>query len=1037
MSFHSLFVLWYAKDIAFMRKSFIAILLLLPVLLYSQEYRIDSISGTTFAACGGKFVDAGGSGSGYGPNQYYITTLCSDFSNGNPSMKLYFDQFDIDPSDTLFIYDGLSASDPLIGKYNNTNSLFLHPVQATVMNYSGCLTVYFQSDEAVNGSGWVASMSCIPLCQQVYVGLDTNLVSPHLNDSGYITACSQDTLHFVGTGVFPQNNILYLQEDTTSTFIWSFGDGVTDTGRFVQHHYDSIRGYDVQLTIIDEQGCVSTNALGLRVCLSDNPIQYLQQPPSMCQYDSLTMFVGYLGGSNVTVDPIHHEQSSSLRYDSATFIPDGGALGGQCYNTNVTFNVFMPGQTIQSGSDILSVTVNMEHSFVGDLQMTLICPNGQSAIVKEYIQQGGAYLGIPCGGDNDGLCDGTPITDPNVNPPGTGWTYSFTPINPEYNTMQSYANTGNTTPLPPGITHAIVDSGSYQPYQNFNSLIGCPMNGTWNFQVCDYWGSDNGWVFWWQLNLDPNLSPGDWGYTCRVDSSQWSGPYIIGHTDSTLTIFPTAPGTFAYLVKLFDNFGCTYDTALIVHVNPAPDPNLPQDTTVCAGQSATFSAQGGGTYHWNTGETTASLTVTPMDTTEYIVSVTANGCIGYDTLIVNVNPIPVASAGQDTALCLGESVVLKGSGGLEYHWNTGANTAELFLHPTSSATYILTVTTNGCSSSDTVFVKVNPLPSPQLGPDTHICDYDSLVLTPGVFTTYEWSTGSDQQTVTLTNSGTYWVRVWNEFGCTWSDTMSLTVNPVPTVNMGFDPAIGCEPFQVEFQNLTQPPAQGYIWHFGDGKSSTNENPMHTYTMPGTFTVILEAVGTGDCIATDTFPDIIKVYKTPQAAFYPKPATTSILQPEVSFIDLSYFTERYLWDFGDGTTSIETSPVHVYSDTGYYTVTLITSTQAGCADTAFAQVHIKGFYTIYIPNSFSPNHDGVNDFFGPIGEGWGKYKNFSMLIFDRWGELIYETTDPSKPWNGAKNNSGAVCQDGTYTYRIRLQAEDENVKEYKGFVVLIR
>ncbi|MHC1706654.1 MAG: PKD domain-containing protein [Bacteroidales bacterium] len=1020
----------------------LAFISLAPFLLFSQIYRIDSISGTTLAACSGKFTDAGGPGGAYGSNQYYVTTLCSDFSTGNPSVKLYFNQFDIDLSDTLYIYDGLSAADPLIGKYNNSNSLFLHPVQATVMNWSGCLTVYFTSDPASNAGGWNADISCIPLCQQVFVGLDTNLTSPHLNDTGYITACPNDTMHFVGVGVFPQNNILYLQQDTTSTFIWSFGDGVVDTGRFVQHHYDSVRGYDVQLTIIDEMGCVSTNALGLRVCLSDKPIQYLQQPPAVCQYDSLTLFVGYLSGSNVTVDPIHHEQSSSLKYDSATFIPDGGYLAGQCYNTNVTFNVFMPGQTIQSAADILSVSLNMEHSFVGDLQMNLICPNGQTAVMKEYIQQGGAYLGIPYGGDNHQSFDCTSppscLTDPAQNPAGTGWTYVFTPINPEYNTMQSYANTGNTTPLPPGINNATIDSSSYLPFEDFNSLIGCPLNGTWNLQICDYWAVDNGWVFWWQLNLDPNLLPGNWGYTCRIDSCEWSGPFMANHTDSTLTIYPTVAGNYQYTVTLIDNFGCSYDTTLNVQVNPAPFPGLPEDITVCDGESASFSTQGSGNVLWNTGATTPLLTVTPSDTTTYTVELTAFGCTGYDTITVNVNPIPLASAGADTSLCLGQSITLSGSGGLQYQWNTGALTPTVTLTPASTATYIVTVSSNGCSSSDTVLVIVNPIPYPQLGQDVAICEGDSVLLTPGTFTSYQWSTGSDQPQLIADLHGTYWVDVFNEYGCTGSDTLYLTVNPVPQVSFDFDPAVGCEPFEVNFLNYTQPQNVAYIWHFGDGKSSTEINPLHTYTIPGTFTVILEAIGTGDCSSSDTFPDAIRVFKTPKAAFYPKPEMVSILDPQVEFIDLSYFAEKYEWDFGDGSPySSEINPVHQYQDTGYYTVRLITSTQAECADTAYDQIRVKGFFTLYVPNSFTPNHDGKNDVFGPLGEGWGKYKKFSMEIFDRWGEMIYQTSDPSAHWNGGKNNTGTICQDGVYLYHIRLQPEDENIREYKGYVMLLR
>ncbi|MCX6270565.1 MAG: PKD domain-containing protein [Bacteroidetes bacterium] len=1015
--------------------------LLFPFLSFSQDYKIDSINGTTLAACAGRFVDAGGSAGGYGNNETYSTTICSDFSGaGNPAIKLYFWQFDVSPSDTMYIYDGLSDTDPLIGKYNNNNGLFLHPIQTTIMNWSGCLTVAFTSDGANTGAGWSAEISCIPLCQQVYVGIDASLTNPHVNDSGYIVACAQDTLSFVGVGVFPQNNILYLQDDTTSRFIWSFGDGTIDSGRFVHHHYDSIRGYDVQLTIIDQLGCTSMNALGLRVCLADDPIKWVQTPPAICQYDTITLKVGYEGDATVNLDPIFHAQSSSLRYDSSTFIPDGGALGGQCYNTYVTFNVFSPGQTIVSPSDINSVCINMEHSFVGDLEFTLICPNGQSCVVKTYHQNGGAFLGTPAGGTNDqsmdcistNFCTPMPvcsspacITNPCCNPSGTGWTYCWTMDNPDFNIMETYVNGSQ------------MDSGSYQPDNSFANMVGCPLNGTWNIQVCDYWGIDNGWVFWWQLNLDPDLLPSNWGYVCKVDSTVWTGPYIIDRTDSTVSISPPIGGNQIYHLTLYDHFGCSYDTSMVLTVFPGPIPNLPPDTTICTGESATFSAQGGGSYLWSNGSNTSSQTVNPTDTTTYTVVVTSNGCSGYDTLVVNVNPIPVANAGPDTAICIGTNLTVHGSGGLQYLWNTGALTPDLHLQPSSTATYSLSVTSNGCSSTDEVTVTVNPLPMPDLGNDTSICAIDSILLNPGNFTSYLWSTGDNFPLLVTSTSGTYRVQVWNEFGCTRSDSMTLIVYPIPSPNMTSAPFNGCDPVMVTFTNQTNPPALQYTWYFGDGKTSNDENPLHTYTLPGLFTVILKAVSMGGCEATDTFPAVVRVYKTPTASFYPKPKTVSIFEPTVTFINESVYADKYSWDFGDGVVSGDPEPVHPYADTGYYDVTLVTTTGPGCYDTASAQVHVKGFFTFYIPNAFSPNDDGYNDFFGPKGEGWGKYKQYTMMVFNRWGEMIYQTNDPDKPWNGRKDNSGKICQDGQYIYFIKLQAEDESINEYKGFVILIR
>ena len=371
-------------------------------------------------------------------------TFCSNNAT-NTHIKLYFWTFDIDASDTLFIYDGPNTTSPLIGAYNNDNSLFLFPVNATAANPSGCLTVQFKSDGASTGPGWDAEIFCVIACQTVISGIDSAAMSPHPSDSMYIDICYGDTIDFVGTGIFPQNNIIYSQSNATSTFTWNLGDGTIVTGQNVTHYYNTIRGYNLELTVTDLNGCVSMNSLGYRVRVSDDPIGHVGSLPDICSGSDLNITVGYSSLNNINVTVPSYYQSASLMYDSATFIPDGGALGGLCYNTNVTFNCFNPGQNISGASDIVSVCVNMEHEFVGDLEMNLICPNGTTAIMKEYIQSGGAFLGQPMGGDNHHSFNGTPITDPLVNPAGTGWTYCFS-MTPAFGTIQSYAGTGNCTP---------------------------------------------------------------------------------------------------------------------------------------------------------------------------------------------------------------------------------------------------------------------------------------------------------------------------------------------------------------------------------------------------------------------------------------------------------------------------------------------------------------------------------------------------------------------------------------------------------------
>lgn len=772
-----------------MKRIILFIILLFVVTLgYSQSYSISTYNGQTVNTCTGRSYDSGGAGSSYGNNQDLSMTFCSN-NPTNTHTKLYFWTFDIDPSDTLYIYDGPNTASPLIGAYNNNNTLFLFPVFATAANPSGCLTLKFKSNGAAFGGGWDAEIFCVIACQTVLSGIDSAAMIPHPSDSMYIDICYGDTIQFVGTGIFPQNNIIYSQSNATSLFTWNLGDGTIVNGMNVTHVYNSIRGYNLELTVIDINGCVSMNSLGYRVRVSDDPIGHVGSLPDICSGTDLNITVGYSSLNNINVTVPSYYQSASLRYDSATFIPDGGAIGGMCYNTNVVFNCFNPGQNVSSASDIVSVTVNMEHSYVGDLQMNLICPNGQTTILKEYIQSGGAYLGVPFGGVNHGTYDCTNpppcLSDPTQNPAGVGWTYTFS-MTPVYGTMQSYANTGNATPPPPGGNQQI-DSSSYMPFQPFSNMVGCPLNGTWNFQVCDYWGVDNGWVFWWQLNLNANILPINWGYSVPIDTITWVGPFITYNSGKKLTIHPDTGGIFDYQVYITDEFGCTYDTIVSVIVVTTPEIDLGQDTSTCEGSPITLTAPNypNATYYWlPNGDTTQSINVTT--TNDYIAIIqTGNGnvmCLGQDTIKVGFFPRPLINFMPDTMQGCEPVTVHFQNGSLpknaSFSWNFGDGNMSTNPSPThvyngeGSYSVSLTATTGeGCEETYQVdnIIKVYAQPK---------ADFDLYPLLVNI----------QNPTVTFTNTSTN----------------------------------GLNPY----------------WTFGDGQNSTEMNPVHAYEAVGVYDVWL-------------------------------------------------------------------------------------------------------------------------------------------------------------------------------------------------------
>jgi len=774
---------------------------------YSQSYVISNYNGQTVTTCTGNVYDPGGLSGGYGNSQNNTMTICSG-NTLNTHVKLYFWSFNIHSSDTLYIYDGTTTAAPLLGAYNAGNTLFLFPVYATAANPSGCLTLKFTSDAAFTDGGFDAEISCVTACQKVISACDSAAMSNWMADSNNIDICLGDTITFVGTGVFPQNGLIYPQSNATCAFQWDFGDGTTAIGQTVQHYYSNMRGYNVELRVVDDHGCISMNSLGTRVRISNDPIGHVGSLPDICSNSELSVSVGYSYNNSISVTIPSFYQQASLAYDSATFIPDGGALGGQCYNTNVTFGVFQPGQTVTNANDIVSVVVNMEHSFIGDLEMKLICPNGQQTILKTYVQSGGAYLGEPMGQNNHYAfdCAAPPacVTDPLSNPAGTGWTYSWTMLNPTWGTMQNYAGAGNTL-TPPYTPCSMLDSGSYQPDNSFASMIGCPLNGTWNLQVCDYWGIDNGWVFWWQLNLDASILPVNWGYSVPIDTVMWSGPYITENNGKNIVITPDVGGVFNYQVFVTDDFGCTYDTIIPLTVIATPKPNLGPDSSMCEGTPYTITAPNypGSSYYWLPyGETTQSIT--PTKSGKYIAIIqTGNGnvqCIGYDTINVGFAQKPLISFMPDVMDGCEPIVVnfknVSSPQPAQYLWNFGDGDTSSIKNPTH--TYSI--------------------------PGTYNISLDV-------------STGS---------------------GCADSYTINNLIKvyaqPVASFQMSNNTVVITDA-TVEFLNTTTD-ATTYSWDFGDGTTSADESPSHTYSDKGFFPITMIASTEYGCV--DTVKNLVTV-----------------------------------------------------------------------------------------------------------------------------------------------------------------------------------
>ncbi len=285
------------------------------------------------------------------------------------------------------------------------------------------------------------------------------------------------------------------------------------------------------------------------------------------------------------------------------------------------------------------------------------------------------------------------------------------------------------------------------------------------------------------------------------------------------------------------------------------------------------------------------------------------------------------------------------------------------------------------------------------------------------------------------------LKVTDKNECSDSTTKSLKWFPVPPALI-IEPStfIGCQPASIFFNNLSSPIDTTYniVWNFGDGKTSNKISPTHVYDTTGVFDISIFVTSPIGCKTDTFFQKYIKVEPSPTANFVYSPLNPSNFQPKIDFIDQSSGANQWYWKFD--TTGVRFSrlqnPSFTFRDTGLQTVQLIVTHPQGCKDTLTRIIDVMPKITYYIPDAFTPNNDNKNEFF--MGEGILEgIKNFKMLVWNRWGEQIFESNKPDFGWNGKKNNAGADAPEGVYVYTISFIGPREKTFTYQGYVTLLR
>ncbi|MFC2111503.1 gliding motility-associated C-terminal domain-containing protein, partial [Bacteroidota bacterium] len=703
---------------------------------------ISSYNNQTVTTCSGIFYDSGGQNGNFQSSEIYTITFCPATTGG--FIQLDFTSFVVTLGDQMEIFDGPSTASTSFGVLNSGMSPVGMFIAASVLNTSGCLTVRWTS--VGTGAGWAANVTCGLPCQVVNADLFSS-IPPFTIDSGnyYIDICLGDTITLTGTALYPNNNQAYHQSDSTSMFVWDFGEGTIDTGRTIKILYDSIMGYNIELTVYDTLGCMSLTQPEIRVRVSTIPNFNGTNASAhdICEGDTI-----HLGG---IVNPRPWQASSSLATAGITYLPDGS---GMSYNSTLVFTSFAQGQILTNANDLQGICASLEHSYLGDLHIVITCPSNQTAILKQYPGGTNTFLGEPI--------------DNNATPtPGLGYEYCWRPTG----TITMNAAAGvythsftdvlgnpytNAKYLPPSTVYPPTSTAmgpfpivNYQPITSFSSLLGCPLNGAWTITVTDNLFIDNGYIFSWGIDFNPNILPVTWGYTPSFNSSWNPHPSIINTSGTHATIKPDT-GTYTYTFTSIDNLGCTYDTSITITTVPSPYLDLGNDTIICGGTTITLDpgSNPGANYQWSTGAITPTI---PVNISGYY-GVTASYsnsnivCDDSDTVMVIMIPMPTLDLGADT--CSTSAVTLDaGNSGANppflYLWSDGSTNQKLIV--TTSGVYSVTVTADASSPCYEVGTRVVNIIEPGfLGDDEMICKHQSLTISApkapyGHTYTYSWT----------------------------------------------------------------------------------------------------------------------------------------------------------------------------------------------------------------------------------------------------------------------------------------------------------
>ncbi|MBI1288448.1 MAG: PKD domain-containing protein [Flavobacteriales bacterium] len=861
---------------------------------------------------------------------------------------------------------------------------------------------------------------------------DIEVVQPDLPTADFTTA----NVCFPADVVFTDQSSV--ASGSITNYEWDFGDNNTSTQPSPTHTYQIDGTYTVELTVTTDISCVETHQMDVTVyakpqadfssvpgCLGDPTVftdqSQINAPATITQYE------WDFGDSNTST------QASPSNY----------------YTIDSTYNVELITTSGDGCSDTTTAVIDVYPTPVVDVSVQAECTLDDVQFVNNSSISSGTIDQYDWDfGDNTTSTLAAPVhvyTAPNT------YTVNFIATS----------------------DHSCVADTTFQ-------LVSYP-NPVADLTVTDVCAYD-------QVSITDNsyvIAPGtidtyeyDPGDNSGVQSSVPS-QYLYG-----------AAGAYTIELIVTTQQGCDDTVQVVTNVYDVPTAdfsftNICEDDSVQFNDLSTIASGSINSWQWDFGNNQTSTQQIPpfqsypADDLYPVSLIVASGYGCSDTLedVIEIYPVPIADFTFDS-VCYPLEIQLtdlsdpNGAYNIvtwQWTFNDPSNQTSSIQNPLmdfgAPGTYgaTLQITNDpGCKNSVSLGdAVVHPLPVADFPDGLATCLEDTIFftdestitpITDDVIDTWTWDL--DDSNFLYTQNGFYVYQdpnlynvnltVETNHGCMGDQTKVVEIYPLPNVDFSASPQEGCQPLQVQFYDGSSIPAPyslaSWEWTLGSDSSIANgPNPYMMYNPEidpldiAQFDISLTVTSAKGCVSDIYRPNYITVYPKPDALFSVDEQVKNIIKPEFIFTDQSSENVTlWDWSFGDGSTSTDQNPIYTYGDTGTYPIVLMVETQYGCLDTIDYKVKVEPFYTFYIPNSFTPDNDNINDDF--YGQGQF-YVSYEMWIYDRWGEQIFYSQTDDYHWDGTYK--GKQVQEDTYIYRFYIIDWEGHDHQYKGIVTVHR